>query len=55
MEDKTKYEYVTLALTDKKNLIVSYEIDEKGQYIFKTGQYLFLEQYEGTYQCRDIK
>ena len=63
VEDKTKYEfvicgddeYVILALTDKKNLIVPFEIDEKGQYIFKTGQYLFLEQYEGMYQYRDIK
>lgn len=62
IEDKTKYEFVTydeeyvvLSLYNEKNLIVPFEIDEKGQYIFKTSQYLFDEQYEGIYQYRDIK
>lgn len=62
IEDKTKYEFVTydeeyviLSLYDEKILIVPFEIDEKGQYIFKTSQYLFDEQYEGIYQYRDIK
>lgn len=62
MEDKTKYEFVTyereyvvLSMYKEKLLIVPYEINEKGQYIFKTNQYLFGEPYKGTYQYRDIK
>lgn len=62
IEDKTKYEFVTyddeyvvLSSYDEKILIVPFEIDEKGQYIFKTSQYLFGERYEGIYQYRDIK
>lgn len=62
IEDKTKYEFVTyddeyviLSSYDEKILIVPFEIDEKGQYIFKTDQYLFGEQYEGIYQYKDIK
>ena len=62
IEDKTKYEFVTyereyvvLSMYKEKLLIVPYEINEKGQYIFKTNQYLFGEPYKGTYQYRDIK
>lgn len=62
IEDKTKYEFVTyddeyvvLSSYDEKILIVPFEIDEKGQYIFKTSQYLFGKRYEGIYQYRDIK
>ena len=62
IENKTKYEFVTygeeyviLSVYDKKVLIVPFEIDEKGQYVFKTNLYLFGEQYEGKYQYRDIK
>lgn len=62
IEDKTKYEFVTydaeyviLSSYDEKLLIVPFEIDKNGQYIFKTGQYLFSEPYDGIYQYRDIK
>ena len=62
IEDKTKYEFVTydkeyviLSLYDKKNLIVPFEIDKKGQYIFKTSQYSFGEPYDGIYEYRNIK
>lgn len=48
IEDKTKYEFVTyereyvvLSMYKEKILIVPYKINEKGQYIFKTNQYLF--------------
>ena len=63
IEDKTKYEFVTyddyeyviLSSYDKINLIVPFDIDENGQCILKTSQYLFSKQYEGIYQYRDIK
>ena len=62
IEDKTTYSssyvtnsYLVLSSYDEKILIVPFEIDEKGQYIFKTSQYLFGERYEGIYQYRDIK
>lgn len=61
IEDKTKYEFVTydveyvvLSSDNEKNLIVPFEIDENGQYIFKTSQYMFKETYDGKYQYRDI-
>lgn len=62
IENKTKYEFVTyddeyviLSSYDGKILMVPFDIDEKGQYIFKTSQYMFDKQYEGIYQYRDIK
>ncbi|MBQ7432689.1 MAG: hypothetical protein IJV50_04385 [Lachnospiraceae bacterium] len=62
IEDKTKYEFVTydteyvvLSSYNEKLLIVPFEIDENGQYIFKTSQYSFCEPYDGMYQYRDIK
>ena len=63
LKDKTEYEFVTygdeeyvvLSSYNDKNLMVSFEIDKKGQYIFKTDQYLFGEQSKGIYQYRNIK
>ena len=63
IENKTKYEFVTydndeyviLSSYDEKLLIIPFEINENGHYIFKTDQYLFSERYGGRYQYRDIK
>lgn len=62
VEDKTMYEFVTyddefvvLSSVDEKILMVPFEIDENGQYIFKTNQYFFGKKYDGIYQYRNIK
>ena len=63
IEDKSKYEFVTydeeeyvvLSSYDEKILIIPFEIDEKEQYIFKTGQYSFMNQDKGIYKYKDIK
>ena len=62
IEDKTKYEfvaydeeYVVLSVYNEKLLVAPFEINENGQYIFRTGQYWFVEADEGTFRYRDIK
>lgn len=63
VEDKTKYEfvvieedeYVVLSEHGDKMLIVPYEINENGQYIFNTSKYWFCEEYQGTYKYIDMK
>ena len=62
IDDKTRYEFVTydieyviLSTYDEKVLMVPFEIDENGQYIFKTNHYIFGEPYEGIYQYKNIK
>ena len=63
IEDKTKYEFVTynndeyvvLSSYHEKLLLSPFQIDKKGQYIFKTNQYLFRKPYEGLYQYKDIE
>lgn len=62
IEDKTKYEfvaydeeYVVLSVYNEKLLVAPFEINENGQYIFRTSQYWFVEADEGTFQYRDIK
>lgn len=36
-------------------MIIPFEIDEKEQYIFKTSQYLFINQDKGLYKYKNIK
>lgn len=62
IEDKTKYEfvaydeeYVVLSVYNEKLLVAPFEISENGQYIFRTGQYWFVEADEGIFRYRDIK
>lgn len=63
IEDKTKYEFVTveenkyvvLSEHEDKILIVPYEINENGQYVFNTSKYWFCEKYQGTYKYIDME
>lgn len=63
IKDKSKYEfvmyneeeYVVLSTYEEKILIIPFEIDEKEQYIFKTSQYLFINQDKGLYKYKNIK
>ena len=63
IKDKSKYEfviynedeYVVLSTYKEKILIIPFEIDEKEQYIFKTSQYLFIDQDKGLYKYKNIK
>lgn len=63
IDDKTKYEFVTLknneyvviSSYDNKLLVVPFEINEDGLYVFKTKQYCFEESYEGIYEYRNIE
>lgn len=69
VEDKTKYEvvtideveYVVLSECDDKILVVLYEVENKGHYIFDTSRYWFYEKNQGTYRyinledCPEIK
>lgn len=63
LEDKTKYEFVTyddnneyVVLTSYEGelLVVPFEKNDDGKYIFKTGQYKFIEMGNGTFQYKDI-
>lgn len=63
INDKVKYEFVTIASgtyvvlseCDEKILLVPFEINKNGQYIFKTRQYMFIDKYDGTYKYKDVK
>ncbi len=63
IEDKTKYEFVILDKDDyvilseynDKFLIVKYEIDNNGQYIFDTSKYWFCEKNQGSYSYISLK
>ena len=63
VEDQTKYEfimyddteYVILSTKDECNLIVPFEIDKNGQYIFDTSKYMLKKTYDGIYQYKDIQ
>lgn len=63
IKDKSKYEFVmyneeeqvVLSTYEEKILIIPFEIDEKEQYIFKTSQYLFINQDKGLYKYKNIK
>ena len=63
VEDQTKYEfimydeteYVILSTKDGCNLIVPFEIDKNGQYIFDTSKYMLKKTYDGIYQYKDIQ
>lgn len=61
IKDNTKYEFVTydneyvvLSRYDNKLLVVPYEVDDDGRYIFKTNQYQFKEPYDTIYKYIDI-
>ena len=57
IEDKTKYEflktndaeYVVLSEYEDKNLVVEYDIDDDGQYLFLTKEYMLIDKQEGSY------
>lgn len=63
IENKTKYEFVTideeeyviLSEDDDKYLVVLYDVNENGQYIFDTSKYWFYEKHQGSYQYIDLK
>ena len=62
IEDKTRYEFVTddgeyviLSTYEDKLLVVPFEINENGQYIFKTYKYLFKDPYDVIYRYVDIE
>ena len=62
IDKKTKYEfltvdnseYVILSQEEDKLLVVSYKVDTKGRYSFYTDKYYFVNEYEGTFEYRDI-
>lgn len=58
VENLKKYEvvsmsdsqYVILSNCNDKALIVSFDVDENGQYIFYTSEYRFIDKYEGDFK-----
>lgn len=63
IEDKTKYEfvninqteYVVLSEYDGSVLVVLYDVNEEGQYVFYTKNYYLFERNEGTYRYENLK
>lgn len=62
IEDKTKYEfvkyecdeYVVLSEYNDKVLLVPFQVDEDGKYIFNTGEYIFKELDSGIFEYRNL-
>lgn len=58
VEDLKKYElisysdsqYIVLSNCDDKALVVPFDVDEDGQYIFYTSEYKFVDKYEGNFE-----
>lgn len=63
IENKTKYEfvkyecdeYVVLSEYNDKVLLVPFQVDEDGRYIFNTGEYIFKELDSGIFEYRILK
>ena len=62
MEDKTKYEIVTISekeymvLSEHEDKILAVEYkEENDQYIFNTSKYWFYDKYQGTHRYVDLK
>ena len=62
IENKTKYEfvkyecdeYVVLSEYNDKVLLVPFQVDEDGRYIFNTGEYIFKELDSGIFEYRNL-
>lgn len=62
IENKTKYEfvkyecdeYVVLSEYNDKVLLVPFQVDEDGKYIFNTGEYIFKELDSGIFEYRNL-
>ena len=62
IEDKTRYEfviydkeYVVLSSSGDKILVVPFQIDNNGGYIFNTKEYMFKDSYSGVYEYINIE
>lgn len=62
IEDKTRYEfviydkeYVVLSSSGDKILVVPFQIDNNGGYIFNTKEYMFKDSYSGVYEYKNIE